>query len=419
LYHLVCAAMPASSANPFLAGRIVALAFMLLAVLGVLWIGKPRDWTLIVLTMGLFFLLHPVSANSAFLKNDGTALFFSVMALLMVRNGSRTALHLAGAALCCVLAVAAKQVFVSASAACFVYLLIERRQDALRFGLYCLLFASVGAAVAQVVWGNGFWWCVMHAPKMPFSPDQFTAQWGVMLRQPVFLFLIALWILIAVEYLLHRRERQLAANPFFLYFLSAGLVLLLTVGKLGSSTNYFIEPSLAGVFWIVSAAPSSLARNRYAALIAGVCLAAVLWELTTALPRNYTFANPEFTAWRADFHQSLISDAKTLVPNARPLRVLNLATASTFFDWPGETSVNDPYLYSLLWEHGVLKPDPMMKELRAQTYDLIVFRIDAALVPGDRGDGMAQIMKTLRESYRPAANGMLLQYWVRIPPNRN
>src|SRR5207248_6379023 len=66
LYHLICAAMPMSAANPFLVGRLVALVFMLLAILGVLWVARPRNWPVIFLAVGLFCLLHPVTANAAF-----------------------------------------------------------------------------------------------------------------------------------------------------------------------------------------------------------------------------------------------------------------------------------------------------------------------------------------------------------------
>ena len=410
LYHLLCAAMPASATNPFFAGRLIAFVFMMSAVLGVLWVSKPRHWIWIILVTGLFLLLHPVSSNLVFLKNDGTALFFSVLAILIVSKAPRTHLRLAAAALSCVLAIASKQVFVAASAACFVYLLLEQRRDALRFGGYYLLFAAVAAALAQALWGNGFWWCVFHAPRMPFSADQFITQWRLMLRQPVFLLLFAAWIVTAAEYLYRRRGRSL--NPFLIYFLCSGVVLLLTVGKPGSSTNYFIEWSLAGVLWLVSILPSSLPQKINPALLAGLCLAVTLCELATATPRDFALGDPGFIAVRQQLHEALTQEAKSLAPRADPLRVLNFAGASTFFDWPGKTSVNDPYLYTLLWEHGILKPDAMIRELHSQQYQLVVFRSDAVLAPSDRADGMGQIMKSLRESYRLAGYGVFLQYWV-------
>ena len=417
LYHLICANLPAHSANPFLTGRLVALTFMGAAALGVLWAARPRNWAHVVLGLGPFLLLHPVVSNLAFLKNDGTALFFSVLALLTVSQPSRTSVRLALTALFCVLAVAAKQVYLAATAACFVYLFFDQRRDALRFGLYYLMFAAIGATAAQMVWGNGFWWCVFHAPRLPLDAKHFRVQWDLMLRQPVFALLLVCSLVTAAEYLWRGRGRQWVSNPFLLYFLFAGAVLLLTVGKPGSSTNYFIEPGLAAVLWLVSVFPSSWLGKAGKPVATGLCLAATVSELAIAKPLDFTFAHPSVIAQRAQFHNILIQEAGALISRTNELRVLNFAGANTFFDWPGETSLNDPYLYTLLWKQGVLKPDSMVRELRSQTYDLVVFWNDTVVGFGDRQDGLGRIVKALRESYRFAGKGAYVQYWVRIPPN--
>ena len=405
--------MPGHPANPFLTGRLVALGFMTLSVLAVWWVARPRNYAVTFLAVGLFLLLHPVTANAAFLKNDGTALFFSLLALLVVRVGARSQLHLAGAALCCVLALASKQIFISASAACFVYLLLRQRAAAFRFGLYFLLFAAVLGVVAQAWWGNGFWFCVMHAPRVPFDSGQFATQWGIMLRQPVFVLLLASWLVTAATFLYQRRGREMIGNPFFLHFLFAVTILFLSIGKPGSSTNYFIEPCLAGICWLVSMTPPLLGRTWIKAAITSVCLVVACWEIASATTRSFAFADPSILEWRWKFHDSLLADATALARGAKRLRVLNLATASTFHDWPGETSVNDPYLYSLLWKQGVLDPEPMRETLRDQRYDLIVFRKDTMLVPAASADGLGQIMETMREFYRPLKSESLFQYWIR------
>ena len=205
LYHLVCAALPASGTNPFLTGRIVALVFMAAAILCALWVTKPRHGTWMILAVSLFLLLHPVSSNFVFLKNDGAALFFSVLAILTISKTPRTHPRLAAAALFCLLAIASKQVFLAATATCFVHLLREQRRDALRFGGYYFLFAVIAAAAAQMLWGNGFWWCAFHAPKIPFNSNQFLGQWRLMLSQPVFLLLLIAWAVTIVEHLRYRR----------------------------------------------------------------------------------------------------------------------------------------------------------------------------------------------------------------------
>jgi hypothetical protein len=202
-------------------------------------------------------------------------------------------------------------------------------------------------------------------------------------------------------FLYQRKGREMIGNPFFLYFIFALAILFLSIGKPGSSTNYFIEPCLAGVCWLVSMPPPLPGRTWVKVAITSVCLAVACWEIASATTRRFAFADPSILEWRGKFHDSLMADAAALARGAKPLRVLNLATASTFHDWPGETSVNDPYLYSLLWKQGALDPAPMQETLRFQSYDLIVFRKDTMLVPAASGDGFWKIMETMRPATLP------------------
>ena len=425
LYHMICASLPDSATNPFFTGRLVALTFMSAAALGALWVSTLRNWTTILLWMAPFLLLHPVVSNLAFLKNDGTALFFSILAILAVsRTGrqepiaerSRQSGRTWGvplAAFFCVLAFASKQVYLSATAACFVYLFFNERRQAYRFVLYGLVFGGIGAAAAQLMWGNGFWWCVFRAPSLPPDATQFRSQWELMLWQPTFLLLLVCSLVSAGEYFWQHKIRQWVANPFLLYLLFAGSVLLLTVGKPGSSTNYFIEPSLAAVFWLISASPTSRLGNAGKLVTAGLCAVATVCEVSMAKPFEFTYADPAAIERRAALHHTLLKEAGSLVSKTE-LRVLNLASASVFFDWPGESAINDPYLYTLLWTKGALKPDSMIRELGGQSYDLVVLRSHTSVQSGDGQDPVSQIMKALCNSYSLAAKGDYLQYWTRI-----
>jgi len=88
-------------------------------------------------------------------------------------------------------------------------------------------------------------------------------------------------------------------------------------------------------------APPLLTPHLYKGAVAAACLSVMTWEFATAKPKDFSFADPKFLTWRQQLHQALVAEAQSLVPEAKPLRVLNLATASTFYDWPGETCVND------------------------------------------------------------------------------
>ena len=110
----------------------------------------------------------------------------------------------------------------------------------------------------------------------------------------------------------------------------------MTVGKPGSSTNYFIEWSLAGALWLVSVLPSSLPQKINPALIGGLCLAVTLCELAMAKPRDFALGDPEFTAVRRQLHEALLKESESLAPGAKPLRVLNFVGASTSLTGPAK-----------------------------------------------------------------------------------
>jgi hypothetical protein len=411
LFHLICAALPASDSNPFLTGRLVGLFFMFSAALGAFLVSKSQNWAVSVLWLGPFLLLHPVVSYLACLKNDGTGLFFSALAILTVRGAVGHPRKLALAALFCVLAVASKQVFLASAASCFTYLFLVQRKDCLRFGLFYALFAGLAAAAAQIQWGSGFWWSTFSAPSVPMTAHQFTAIWQMMLVQPTFLLLLAA-VLFTVPEQLWRSGKEQLANPFLLYVLFSGAVLLLTLGKVGSGTNYFIEPSLAAVFWLISTFQASWIGNMGRPVVIAACVVATIMEVAFAKPESYTFAHPKALERRAEFYSTMHKEVSTLVPDTNGLRVLNLASANMFQHYPGEAAVNDPYFYMLLWRKGALPPDNLIREVSARKFGLIVFWNDTVVQPGAENDPVGQVFESVCRSYRLAARGARLQYWL-------
>jgi len=127
-----------------------------------------------------------------------------------------------------------------------------------------------------------------------------------------------------------RQGKQLAANPFFLYFAFAEAILFATVGRPGSSTNYFIESSLAAIFLIVSIIPSLSVQNFPKLAVGGLCLGAAVWEMASAKPREFAFMDARFVAWRMQFHQRLVANAESLAAEAKPLRTLISPRHQTF-----------------------------------------------------------------------------------------
>ena len=297
LFHYLTACLPIPDDNPFFFGRLLSLAAMLSSV-GLLFCVTGRRTHVVVpaLLCALFFALWIVPRYSAYVKNDSLALLFSVAAVVLVsRPVFRWQLFLV--ALLCLLAIASKQSFVSATAACFFYFLLNDRRRAIRFAACYALLAGIGGGLATAVWGNGFWFCTVVATRNPFVPDVGLTIFREAFGQPLVVWttVITLLALISTGRLGVRVLFQ--QSPFAAYVLASGLVLVLTCWKLGADDNYFIEFYLAQLlflaYWLRERPLEQLLSSQRVVLIAALLVCAGL-EWKTARWSDYSYVDRAF-----------------------------------------------------------------------------------------------------------------------------
>ncbi len=66
--------LPQDPGNVFFTGRLVAACFMVLAAATLLVVAEHGHRATAVLALGVFFLVHAVTGNMAYLRSDGMAL---------------------------------------------------------------------------------------------------------------------------------------------------------------------------------------------------------------------------------------------------------------------------------------------------------------------------------------------------------
>jgi hypothetical protein len=413
LYHHVVARLPADPGNPYFTGRLVGLIATSIAVVGMAWAGRASPWSALLLA-GAFLLVRPVTQNAALLKNDTLGLAFSMLAVLAAARAPRALAWIALSAVLCVLAIACKQSFLAAPAACALFLWMRDRRSGL---LFAGLAGGLGLAafgLARLAWGPGFTFSVFEALQNPMTWRQFDEQWAPMLVQPVFVALLALLVVGLGAAIASERREAFARSPFALYALSSIAVLLATLGKVGSNTNYFIEPALAAGAWLAWSARDQLeTRLRAAAACAGalVLCAAALVEVGSAERREYAVAGHEA---KERFHSDLLDLAAKIraQPQQEP-RILNLAYAGLAYPLPGEILLSDPFLYFLLWGTGKLSSEPAAELLRRRAVDGVL--APAGLRPSPAPLPQGPLFKALFANYRPVAAYPAFEYWVRSP----
>jgi hypothetical protein len=426
-FHYMMAALPASAANPFLTGRIVAMTFMVLVASLIFLPGRPeRPWLLPVLALGCFFSIRPIVANMSHLRHDSMALFLSASSVVLVAGAHCGRGRVAMAAGCGCLAFCTKQTYLTGSVGAFLFLAANDRGKALVFAATSTALLALGALFAQVFWGPGFWFSVFVAPQNPMRLEHFVAIWFSMLRQPTFFFLLITTFFVTLRSLWRERWPALFGSPYPPYLAVTTLVLLATVGKRGSAANYFFELVLACLLWLTYALRDvtwgRLAAAGPSSVLALFCLCEAA-ELGLAKRDGYAFTTRAMALAAADRLASVRREIGTLGP--ADARVLNLAKA---FRLPVDSSahrvkdstysyischsmsVNDPLLYDILWDTGVLPRDRLREPIEAHEFDVILLPTildDDGRVRLEKGG----VLEAVQRCYRLARTGTF-RYFV-------
>lgn len=426
LYHFLVAALPENSANPFWTGRLVSWLAMTLAAAAMFFVA-PGDtsssWLRRIGTPALgvvcFLSLWPVTSNTAFLKNDPLGLMFSVWAIVLLANRRQQACWVIVAALFCVLALATKQTFVSSAIAGSLYLIVADRSKFAVFAISGLGFGIVFLVMAQLVWGSGFWHSTLGAIRQPIEPGHFLFISRIMFTQPLAI-VVAITGLISIAWST-RSNAMLTLNesPFVLYVVTTTMVLLLTVGKVGSSTNYFIEPFLAVLMWIVyvvQRTPSVRVLARSAWLPTAV-IVFVASELVWAKPTRYTFVTPEIRQQRLEYLDGIRRNVAALNLQTNAPRIVNLFTHLDTYNVTETDFLNDPFLFYCIWNDGVQSPQTFIDSVRDHEFDVIMVQSESAAPQFVMPDAVRQ---AIQQAYLVRRSGQSIDYLVpRSKPMRS
>ena len=411
LYFEVLAALPWSDAHPFLPGRLLSAGCLLLACASLFGVARGRPALVVAaLAAASFYLIGPVLVLAASLRLDPLALALSAWAVVLARRGRAGVLL---AALLSALAIATKQSHVAAALAIAIHLgLSDRRRAALFVGTWLGLLAA-GAVAASLAWGRGFWFSTLVAPLNRVAVGQAVDMAVLMLRSPPFVLveLLTAWTLLRA--LARERMALFRRSPFAVYILVSNLVLVATVGKLGSSPYYFFEPLLAQLMWLVAELgpdPRRVLSRRGAGLALGLLL--LLAAHAVASGDAYREGQSRYRppgAWADDLYPGLRAEL-----GAGPLRVLRLGGAHHGFGRDDVVCMNDIFLYNLLWQAHRLDVAPLQRSVEARDYDLILLPKKVPMPPPDvPGQPFVGVLRAVESGYRLAGRDQIYQYYLR------
>jgi hypothetical protein len=380
LYFGIVSSIPGFSKAPLLTGRIVSLFFTFSALALLIWPAKSKERIQLgLIGIGWLLLFQPVLINGAFFRMEFMALFFSVCAVASIRKNRLRAGDVALAAFFCFLGVMSKQSYIASPLACLIYLLWRNPKQAFRFAvLFCLLLGISFYLIDQ--WsGGGFLWSVLIAPRNPLSLDWFVANIESM-RTPSFFGLLVLSSIacyLITKASVRERSNDLEASwPQLnaIYFLTSWAWLIASIGKIGANPNYFIEPLFASVWllltWIECNAESWSRERicRYALVILPLFF---VWDGTITRNEPYYLFQPGLQ--QPDRFQKIKNEMESLKIPSSP-KILNLADFRHSLSVGWDLYLNDPFLYSILWNTRALSNRAILQVIDQGYFDLVVLQ---------------------------------------------
>jgi hypothetical protein len=278
------------------------------------------------------------------------------------------------AALAFALALLTKQSMAAGLVAATAFLLTEgRRRDALGLFAGTLAVVLVAAVALDAVTSGGFAAAAVGGLSQPVRWAQLAFLTPYLLKAWI------VWPLAALSLAAFLAGPSLGGRNrlAFLYAATALLVAFATVGKVGSSTNYFLEPVLA-LSWTAAIGFERLSRTAPRLATVGLILVTA-----AALSAGPTLRD----------RARALTDYRDLIAAAeRELQDQDLGgwilSGSDLFPLierrGGLPYLNDNYLYGLFWESGRWPTDDYLADIRCGRVRLILPPTVPARRPGTR-----------------------------------
>ena len=374
IYHYVVALLPMPDENPFLWGRVVAAVSMLLVGLLPFLVVARSGLGVAGVAMGVFFALAPVAYRAVLIRNDSLGLLLTGLSICLVHRAAGRFGWLFVAVGLSVLSVFVKQVFFAAPIACAIWLFYTDRSSFYRFMGAGLGISLVVVVFVQIVWGSGFWFATIMGPQHPMMWQNGLAVASlVLLREPLAIALVGVALLVGLLSAREKGRQALLESPYLLYVLTSTAVLVATVGKLGSGTNYFIEPFLAILLWLtylVSRSERPYLRNP---LVVSLAVLVVLAECLQFI----LVPAPMFPSARPEKAKQVIANLERERQDIESLgienpSVLGLLHHPGLYRESDDVHLSYPLFYLQLWHDELLDLDDLIAHVENSEFDIIV-----------------------------------------------
>jgi hypothetical protein len=321
--------------------------------------------TLAGILAGGFFLASPyVFHTTPLARVNATALLLAVCGLWLMEEPTRKRVALASLAF--LAALFTKQTTIDAVAAGVIWLVLRQRRLGIVAGSSIAALALIGLGGLVVVTGGAFWLNVVAGNANPMDGQQLS---GYLLN---FALLHCVLLAMAVAEALRVRIN----SPWPLYFVTASLATL-SVAKWGAGESYFLGAIAAACVLAGSWAARHTRVTVCAALLLQLALLShgaiseALGFLPDRGPQSVLLGRAPAAADRFE--------AEQLVRQLRRAQGPVMSEDASFAVAAGGAVIGNATHLRNLYQAGLWDPSPMVADLRARRYAIVV--LNAELYP--------------------------------------
>jgi hypothetical protein len=203
------------------------------------------------------------------------------------------------------------------------------------------------------------------------------------------------------------------------YFLTSWAWLIASIGKIGANPNYFIEPLFASVWLLltwIECNTESWSRERicrYALIILPVVFA---WDAIATRNEPYYLFQPGLQ--QPDRFQKIKNEMDSLKIPSSP-KILNLADFRHSLSVGWDLYLNDPFLYSILWNTRALSNQSILRTIEQGYFDLVVLNkgVNRKSIPPDPTP-FQQVFQKIFDRYDLKAEYTFAYYIPRTRPKQ-
>ena len=412
LFPLLQAGVSAASGLPvLLSGRLISLLASLICAMMLAWLGKSitKSWIAGVAAAG-FFLGHPhVTIWSAFARVDLLALALSVAALLVVYRHWRSWRWIGVAIGLLLASIYTRQSYLLAGPlAASVWLWQQDRRRSIVLAGNVGLGSALLFMLFNTLTQGGFYANIILANV---NLVEF-ARLGTMFRQQFLIWpFFLLMILGTILYILAQHKREATTNDNWItdglvpYTIGA-LLASLTVSKVGSDVNYFLELIAAGAVWmavLIYKLQSGKPAMRIIFYSAIICQ--LIWLLAGGYVLNKSYVQSRWE--NIEQYEQLAAQMRNATAQGQVLSddYLGMIVQA------GQQVYYAPFEYGQLYQAGHWNPAELAAQIQARAFPLIV-------IGGDTLDKPCcwppELVQAIREQYT-------LEYyprWIVCTPRR-